>query len=165
MRRRFFVSVAICLDATAERVEHSTRLQRWEFHYVRPAYRGKRRRPPDVRAVTGRDIASMSIQVEKTMARYPGTDMIVFFEAAMHGPLHACAAQDPLVDEAVFQALAAKNRIWIIHGTCFVQCDGKTYNHAARKAELAIVRATAAMLSCYVVDRNGRNADGASAAR
>ncbi|MQX92558.1 hypothetical protein [Sinorhizobium meliloti] len=86
--------------------------------------------------------------------------MIVFFEVAMHGPLHVCAAQDPLVDEAVFQALAAKNWIWIIPGSCFVQRDGKTYNHAARKAELAIVQATAAMLSCYVFDGNGRDAGG-----
>ena len=187
--------------------------------------------------VTGRNIAAMSIQVEKTMALYPGTDMIVFSELAMHGPLHACAAPDPLADEAVFQALAAKHRVWIIPGTYFVQRDGKTYNHAVvinpqgeiagrydkmfpflpfeagvtggseflifdvpeigrfglsicydiwfpettrtltsagvevllhpvltgttdRKAELAIVQATAVMFSCYVVDVNGLDAGG-----
>ncbi len=80
--------------------------------------------------ITGRNIAAMTIQVEKTMALYPGTDMIVFSELAMHGPLHACAAADPLADEAVFQALAAKHRVWIIPGTFFVQREGKTYNHA-----------------------------------
>lgn len=187
--------------------------------------------------ITGRNIAAMTIQVEKTMALYPGTDMIVFSELAMHGPLHACAAEDPLADEAVFQALAAKHRVWIVPGTYFVHRDGKTFNHAVvinpygeivgrydkmfpfmpfeagvtggtdflifdvpdvgrfglsicydiwfpettrtltsagvevlihpvltgttdRKAELAIVQATAVMFSCYVVDVNGLDAGG-----
>jgi deaminated glutathione amidase len=187
--------------------------------------------------IGGRNIAAMSIQVEKTMALYPGTDMIVFSELAMHGPLHACAAEDPAVDEAVFQALAAKHRVWIIPGTYFVHREGKTFNHAIvinpdgeivgrydkmfpfmpfeqgvtggtnflifdvpdvgrfglsicydiwfpettrtltsagvevlihpvltgttdRKAELAIVQATAVMFSCYVVDVNGLDAGG-----
>ena len=80
--------------------------------------------------VTGRNIAAMVLQVEKTAALYPGVDMIVFSELAMHGPLHACASEDPQADEAVFQALAAKHRVWIIPGSAFVRRDGKTYNHA-----------------------------------
>lgn len=48
MRKRFFVSVAICLDATAKRVEHSTRLQRWE----RPSC-GRRRRCSPATSSTG----------------------------------------------------------------------------------------------------------------
>lgn len=187
--------------------------------------------------ITGRNIAAMTIQVEKTMALYPGTDMIVFSELAMHGPLHACAAADPLADEAVFQALAAKHRVWIIPGTYFVHREDRTYNHSIvinpdgeivgrydkmfpfmpfeagvtggteflifdvpdvgrfglsicydiwipettrtltsagvevlihpvltgttdRKAELAIVQATAVMFSCYVIDVNGLDAGG-----
>lgn len=80
--------------------------------------------------IGGRNITAMTIQVEKTMALYPGTDMIVFSELAMHGPLHACMAEDPDADVAVFQALAAKHRVWIIPGSFFVHRDGKTYNHA-----------------------------------
>ncbi|WP_210250022.1 carbon-nitrogen hydrolase family protein [Labrys sp. KNU-23] len=80
--------------------------------------------------VTGQNIAAMAAQLEKTMALYPGVDMVVFSELAAHGPLHACASADPLADEAVFQALAAKHRIWIIPGSVFVERDGKTYNHA-----------------------------------
>ncbi|MBU0801575.1 MAG: carbon-nitrogen hydrolase family protein [Alphaproteobacteria bacterium] len=81
-------------------------------------------------SVAGRNITAMSIQVATTMALYPGTDMIVFSELAMHGPLHDCAAEDPLQDEAVFQALAEKYNVWIIPGSFFVKRDGKTYNHA-----------------------------------
>jgi predicted amidohydrolase len=187
--------------------------------------------------ITGGNIAAMTIQVEKAMALYPGTDMIVFSELAMRGPLHACAAEDPRVDEAVFQALAAKHRVWIIPGTYFVHREDRTYNHSVvinpdgeivgrydkmfpfmpfeagvtggsdflifdvpdvgrfglsicydiwfpettrtltsagvevlihpvltgttdRKAELAIVQATAVMFSCYVVDVNGLDAGG-----
>ena len=80
--------------------------------------------------ISGRNIAAMTIQVEKTMALYPGTDMIVFSELAMHGPLHACASADPQADEDVFQALAAKHRVWIIPGSAFVERDGKLYNEA-----------------------------------
>lgn len=187
--------------------------------------------------INGRNIGVMTIQVEKTMALYPGTDMIVFSELAMHGPLHACMAEDPAADEAVFQALAAKHRVWIIPGSYFVHRQDRTYNHSIvidpageivgrydkmfpfmpfeqgvaggtdflsfdvpevgrfglsicydiwfpettrtltsagvevlihpvltgttdRKAELAIVPATAAMFSCYVIDVNGLDAGG-----
>ena len=187
--------------------------------------------------ISGRNAPAMTIEIEKTMALYPGTDMIVFSELAMHGPLHACAAENPAADEAVFQALAAKHRVWIIPGSYFVHRDGRTYNHSIvinpdgevvgrydkmfpfmpfeagvtggtdflifdvpdvgrfgvsicydiwfpettrtltsagvevlihpvltgttdRKAELAIVQATAAMFSCYVVDVNGLDAGG-----
>ncbi|WP_200943786.1 MULTISPECIES: carbon-nitrogen hydrolase family protein [unclassified Rhizobium] len=187
--------------------------------------------------IGGRNIAAMTIQIEKTMALFPGTDMIVFSELAMHGPLHSCAAQDPQADIAIFQALAVKHRVWIIPGSFFVHRDGETYNHAVvidpqgeiagrydkmfpfrpfeagvaggteflifdvpdvgrfglsicydiwfpettrtltsagvevllhpvltgttdRKAELAIVQATAVMFSCYVVDVNGLDAGG-----
>lgn len=187
--------------------------------------------------ISGRNVHAMTIQIEKTMALYPGTDMIVFSELAMHGPLHACASADPAADEAVFQALAAKHRVWIVPGSYFVHREGRTYNHAVvinpdgeivgrydkmfpfmpfeagvtggaeflifdvpdvgrfglsicydiwfpettrtltsagvevllhpvltgttdRKAELAIVPATAVMFSCYVVDVNGLDAGG-----
>lgn len=80
--------------------------------------------------VTGQNIAAMAAQLEKAVALYPGVDMVVFSELAAHGPLHACASPDPQADEAVFQALAAKHRIWIIPGSVFVEREGKTYNHA-----------------------------------
>ena len=80
--------------------------------------------------VTGQNIAAMAAQLEKAMALYPGVDMVVFSELAAHGPLHACASPDPQADEAIFQALAAKHRIWIIPGSVFVEREGKTFNHA-----------------------------------
>ncbi|WP_448951963.1 carbon-nitrogen hydrolase family protein [Labrys neptuniae] len=187
--------------------------------------------------VTGQNIAAMTAQLEKTVVLYPGVDMVVFSELAPHGPLHACAAVDPQADEAHFQALAAKHRIWIIPGSYFVERNGKIYNHTVvinpageiagrydkmfpflpfeagvtggseflifdvpgvgrfglsicydiwfpettrtltsagvevlihpvltgttdRDAELAIVRATATMFSCYVVDVNGLDGGG-----
>ena len=60
--------------------------------------------------VRGQNVSAMAVQLEKTVAIYPGVDMVVFSELAPHGPLHACAAHDPSADEAVFQALAAKHR-------------------------------------------------------
>ncbi|MDZ5449132.1 carbon-nitrogen hydrolase family protein [Labrys sp. ZIDIC5] len=80
--------------------------------------------------VTGQNIAAMAAQLEKAIALYPGVDMVVFSELAAHGPLHACASPDPQADEAIFQALAAKHRIWIIPGSVFVEREGKTFNHA-----------------------------------
>ncbi|BAT59096.1 aliphatic amidase [Variibacter gotjawalensis] len=80
--------------------------------------------------VRGQNVSAMTVQLEKTVAIYPGVDMVVFSELAPHGPLHACAAHDPSADEAVFQALAAKHRIWVIPGSYFVVRDGKTYNHS-----------------------------------
>ncbi|GLS22444.1 nitrilase [Labrys miyagiensis] len=80
--------------------------------------------------IGGKNIPTMIAQLEKTVALYPGVDMVVFSELAMHGPLHACASKDPLADEAVFQAFAARHRIWIVPGTAFVEREGKIYNHA-----------------------------------
>lgn len=79
---------------------------------------------PDVRAVTCRNLASMSIQ--GVLALYPGTDMIVFFEVAMHGPLMPAPRR-------VRWSTRPSSRIWIIPGACYVQRDGKTYEHAARR--------------------------------
>lgn len=187
--------------------------------------------------VTGQNIPAMTAQLDKTVALYPGVDMVVFSELAAHGPLHSCASADPQADEAMFQALAAKHRIWIVPGSAFVRRHGKTYNHAVvinptgeivgrydkmfpfmpfeagitggteflifdvpevgrfglsicydiwfpettrtltsagvevlihpvltgttdRQAELAIVQATAAMFSCYVIDVNGLDSGG-----
>ena len=186
-------------------------------------------------AIGGQNIAAMTAQIEKTAALYPGVDMVVFSELAVHGPLHACASRAPQADEAIFQELAARYRIWIVPGTAFVEREGRIYNHAVvidpngtivgrydkmfpflpfeagvtggseflifdvpeigrfglticydiwfpettrtltsaevevlihpvltgttdRNAELAIVRATAVMFSCYVVDVNGLDA-------
>jgi predicted amidohydrolase len=80
--------------------------------------------------VGGRNIPAMVTQLEKTVAIYPGIDMIVFSELAMHGPLHACMSKDPEADIAVFRQLAAKHGVWIIPGSMFVEREGKTFNHA-----------------------------------
>jgi predicted amidohydrolase len=80
--------------------------------------------------IGGQNIAAMTAQIEKTAALYPGVDMVVFSELAVHGPLHACASRTPQADEAIFQELAARHRIWIVPGTAFVEREGRIYNHA-----------------------------------
>lgn len=129
MHRRFFVSVAICLDANTEKLEHSTRLQRWEFHNVRPRYPDKRNAGPRRRDHTRFRIAGLQMSVRSpaatsrpcrsrwVLALYPGTDMIVFFEVAMHGPLMPAPRR-------VRWSTRPSSRIWIIPGACFVQRDG-----------------------------------------
>src|SRR5262245_55305645 len=80
--------------------------------------------------IGGGNVAAMVAQVEKTMAIFPGVDMIVFSELAAHGPLHARASADPAADEGVFRVLAARHRVWLVPGSAFVRRHGATYNHA-----------------------------------
>ena len=76
------------------------------------------------------NIPAMRAKVEEVMALFPGTDMIVFSELAMYGPLNGRASQDPEADVAVFAGLAKKHGVWIIPGSFFVRREGRTYNHA-----------------------------------
>lgn len=80
--------------------------------------------------IGGGNIAAMVAEVEKTMAIFPGVDMIVFSELAAHGPLHSRMSDDPAADEAVFQELAARHRVWLVPGSAFVRRNGSIYNHA-----------------------------------
>jgi deaminated glutathione amidase len=80
--------------------------------------------------IGGGNVAAMVAQVEKTMAIFPGVDMIVFSELATHGPLHSRASPDPAADEAVFRELADRHRVWLVPGSAFVRRDGAIYNHA-----------------------------------
>ena len=80
--------------------------------------------------IGGGNVAAMVAQVEKTMAIFPGVDMIVFSELAAHGPLHARASADPAADEDVFRDLAARHRVWLVPGSAFVRRHGAIYNHA-----------------------------------
>jgi predicted amidohydrolase len=76
------------------------------------------------------NIPAMRAKVEEVMALFPGTDMIVFSELAMHGPLEARVSPDPEADIAVFAKLAARHRVWIIPGSMFVVRERRKYNHA-----------------------------------
>ena|GEM_PF-5007406 len=89
MRRRFFVRVAICLDANTEKVEHSTRLQRWEFHNFRAlteasAMPGSAGRRDNTRfriaglqmSVRSPAATSLPCRSRWVLALYPGNDMI-----------------------------------------------------------------------------------------
>jgi predicted amidohydrolase len=80
--------------------------------------------------VGGGNVAAMVAQIEKTMAIFPGTDMIVFSELAAHGPLHSRASADPVADETVFREIARRHRVWLVPGSAFVHRNGKIYNHA-----------------------------------
>ena len=187
--------------------------------------------------IGGNNIAAMAGQIEKTMALFPGTDMIVFSELAMHGPLHSRMSEVPEADIQVFQKLAERHGVWLVPGSMFVRRGEHIFNHAVviapdgtiagrydklfpfrpfeagveggteflvfdipdvgrfglsicyynwfpevmrtlssmgaevlihpvltgttdRDAELAIVRATAVMFQCYVIDVNGLDAVG-----
>ena len=187
--------------------------------------------------IGGNNIAAMVGQIEKTMALFPGTDMIVFSELAMHGPLHSRMSGAPDADIQVFQKLAERHGVWLVPGSMFVRRGEHIFNHAVviapdgtiagrydklfpfrpfevgveggtdflvfdipdvgrfglsicydiwfpevmrtlssmgaevlihpvltgttdRDAELAIVRATAVMFQCYVIDVNGLDAGG-----
>jgi predicted amidohydrolase len=81
--------------------------------------------------ISGKNVPAMVGQVEKAMAIFPGVDMIVFSELAAHGPLQALSAAELAADEAVFQGLAARHRVWIVPGTTFVRRGAEVYNHAA----------------------------------
>jgi predicted amidohydrolase len=81
-------------------------------------------------ALSGHNIPAMCAKVEEVMALFPGTDMIVFSELAMHGPLEANVSPDPEADIAVFAKLAARHKVWIVPGSMFVRRAGKKYNHA-----------------------------------
>jgi len=81
-------------------------------------------------SISGRNIEAMTALIHKTAALYPGVDMIVFSELAIHGPLHACMSKDTAADEAVFQALAVRHGVWIVPGTAFQERAGRIYNHA-----------------------------------
>lgn len=76
------------------------------------------------------NIPAMAARVEEIMALFPGTDMIVFSELAMHGPLARRTAPDPEADLAVFTALARRHAVWIVPGSFFVERQGLRYNHA-----------------------------------
>ncbi len=76
------------------------------------------------------NIPAMCAKVEEVMALFPGTDMIIFSELAMHGPVTKRMANDPAGDIASFARLAARHKVWIIPGSFFVQREGRIYNHA-----------------------------------
>lgn len=81
-------------------------------------------------AMAASNIPAMCAKVEEVMALFPGTDMIVFSELAMHGPLESRVSPDPDADIAVFAKLAVKHKVWIIPGSMFVRREGRKYNHA-----------------------------------
>ncbi|MDO6966612.1 carbon-nitrogen hydrolase family protein [Rhizobium alvei] len=76
------------------------------------------------------NIPSMCAKVAETMALFPGTDMIVFSELAMHGPLETQISPDPSKDIAQFQHLAEKHGVWIVPGSMYVRREDKIFNHA-----------------------------------
>ena len=76
------------------------------------------------------NIPAMRAKVAEVMALFPGTDMIVFSELAMHGPMANRIAANPEADIAVFAQLAAHHKVWIVPGSFFIRREGHTYNHA-----------------------------------
>jgi deaminated glutathione amidase len=81
-------------------------------------------------SLTEDNIPAMRAKVTETMALFPGTDMIVFSELAMHGPLEGRISPDPSKDIEVFQALAARHGVWIVPGSMYVRREGQVFNHA-----------------------------------
>lgn len=78
----------------------------------------------------GGNVAAMAAEIDKTMAIFPGVDMIVFSELALHGPLHARMSANPAADEETFRQLARRHGVWLVPGSAFVRRDNQIYNHA-----------------------------------
>ena len=81
-------------------------------------------------SLTQDNIPAMRAKVSEIMSLFPGTDMIVFSELAMHGPLESRISTDPSKDIEVFQNLAARHAVWIIPGSFYVRREGQVFNHA-----------------------------------
>lgn len=94
--------------------------------------------------------------------------------------MNAAFAAAPEADIEVFQDLASRHDVWLIPGSMFVRRDDGTFDQSIvlapdgaamllypvltgttdRDSDLSIVRATAAMSNCQVIDVNGPDAGG-----
>ena len=78
------------------------------------------------------NLVAMLHRIDLVMLRFPWTQMIVFSELAMCGPVpnHPVALPGP--EEGALQAAAAKHGVWLITGSVFERgADGALYNTAS----------------------------------
>ncbi len=78
------------------------------------------------------NLDAMLHRMDVVMLRFPWTQMIVFSELAMCGPVANHPVQLPGPEEAALQAAAAKHHVWLISGSTFERgADDKLYNTAS----------------------------------
>ena len=80
--------------------------------------------------LSGDNVPAMIAQIEKTVALYPGVEMIVMSELAARGPLLAGTVSDASPIEAAFRDMARKHGIWLAPGSLFVRRGGQVFNTA-----------------------------------
>jgi len=78
----------------------------------------------------GDNLASMSKQLDLTIARFPWVEMVMFGELCAFGPNLHTAQPMPGPAEMHFCALAKKHDIWLIPGSFYELHEGKIYNTA-----------------------------------
>lgn len=78
------------------------------------------------------NLVAMLHRIDLVMLRFPWTQMIVFSELAMCGPVPNHPVTLPGPEEAALQAAAAKHGVWLITGSVFERgADGALYNTAS----------------------------------
>jgi predicted amidohydrolase len=78
------------------------------------------------------NLDAMLHRIDLVMARFPWTQMIVFSELAMCGPVANNPIELPGPEEAALQAAAARHGVWLIPGSTFERgADGLLYNTAS----------------------------------
>jgi len=81
-------------------------------------------------AASSGNLAGMIELVEKTLARFPWVEMIVFGELCAHGVHTGRAEPMPGPTERQFAAVARQHNIWLIPGSIYEAAEGRVYNTA-----------------------------------
>ncbi len=75
------------------------------------------------------NVEAMRHRLDILMARFPWTQMVLFSELAVHGPLPRFAQPFPNQALEQFQADALRHKVWLIPGSMFEKAeDGSVYN-------------------------------------
>lgn len=78
------------------------------------------------------NITAMIHRIDLCMARFPWVQMVVFSELACSGPVPSAPVSLPGPEEALLQAAALRQGVWVVTGSTFERgADGKLYNTAS----------------------------------
>jgi deaminated glutathione amidase len=79
-------------------------------------------------AIRGDNLTKMSLEIERTMRRFPWVELIMFGELCAFGSNLQSAQPMPGPAEEHFQMLARKHGVWLIPGSMYEIKNGKIYN-------------------------------------
>jgi predicted amidohydrolase len=77
------------------------------------------------------NLAAIAGEIDATMARYPGLQMLVLPELASFGPALAHAQPLPGPAEQFYQALARRHGVWLITGSLYERDGERIHNTAS----------------------------------